>query len=135
MIRRLRLTSGLVMLGYMMMHLANRALGLVSLDAMEQTLLWVVAIWSQYPMLALLFGAFLVHYLLALWALWQRGTLRLRFSELLQLVLGFASSEGTLRSQEAGRLVHRHRQMIHRKPRAGEGLCRTRLYHPSESVH
>ena len=90
MIRRLRLASGLVMLGYVTMHLANHALGLVSLEAMERTLPWVVAIWSQYPMLTLLYGAFLVHYALALWALWQRRTLRLRLSELLQLVLGFA---------------------------------------------
>lgn len=90
MIRRLRLASGLVMLAYVTMHLANHALGLVSLDAMEWTLAWVVAIWSQYPMLTLLYGAFLVHYGLALWALWHRRTLRLRFSELMQLVLGFA---------------------------------------------
>ena len=90
MIRRLRLVSGLVMLAYVAMHLANHALGLVSLDAMEETLDLVAAIWSPYPMLALLYGGFLVHYALALWALWQRRTLRLRFSELLQLVLGFA---------------------------------------------
>src|SRR5947209_4016177 len=90
MIRRLRLASGLVMLAYVTMHLANHALGLVSLDAMERTLRWVVAIWSQYPMLTLLYGAFFVHYGLALSALWQRRTLRLRPSELLQLVLGFA---------------------------------------------
>src|SRR5690349_18021514 len=89
MIRRLRLASGLVMLAYVTMHLANHALGLVSLDAMEATLGWVVAIWSQYPMLALLYSAVLVHFGLALWALWQRRTLRLRASELLQLVLGF----------------------------------------------
>lgn len=90
MIRRIRLVSGLAMLAYVMMHLANHALGLVSLDAMERTLAWIAGFWSQYPMLAVLYGAFLVHYLLALWALWQRRTLRLRVSELLQLVLGFA---------------------------------------------
>src|SRR5260221_4260370 len=90
MIRRLSYDSGRVMLGYVSMLLANHALGLVSLEAMERTLPWVVAIWSQYPMLTLLYGAFLVHYALALWALWQRRTLRLRLSELLQLVLGFA---------------------------------------------
>ncbi|HEX3538725.1 MAG TPA: adenylate/guanylate cyclase domain-containing protein [Stellaceae bacterium] len=90
MIRRLRLGSGLVMLAYVTMHLTNHALGLVSLDAMEWVLRGVTALWSQYPMLTLLYGAFLVHYGLALSALWQRRTLRLRASELLQLVLGFA---------------------------------------------
>ena len=35
MIRRLRLLSGLVMLAYVTMHLANHAVGLISLKAME----------------------------------------------------------------------------------------------------
>ena len=39
---------------------------------------------------SLLYGSFLVHYGLALWALWQRQSLRLRVSELSQIVLGFA---------------------------------------------
>jgi adenylate cyclase len=86
----LRLASGLVMLGYVTMHLANHALGLVSLGAMARALDWVAGFWSQYPMLAMLYGAFLVHYALALWALWERRTLRVRASELVQLVLGFA---------------------------------------------
>ena len=90
MIRRLRLASGLVMLAYVAMHLANHALGLVSLGAMAQALDWIAGFWSQYPMLALLYGAFIVHYALGLWALWERRSLRLRAAELLQLVLGFA---------------------------------------------
>ncbi len=90
MIRRLRLASGLTMLSYVAMHLVNHALGLVSLDAMEWMMRGVYGIWSQYPMQALLYGAFLVHYGLAIWALWQRRTLRLRGSELTQLILGFA---------------------------------------------
>src|SRR5262249_18441826 len=57
---------------------------------MEAVLGWVYAIWSQYPTMVLLYSAFLVHYSLALWALWQRRSLRLRSSELIQLVFGFA---------------------------------------------
>jgi adenylate cyclase len=38
----------------------------------------------------LLYGSFLVHYGLALWALWERQSLRLRASELTQIILGFA---------------------------------------------
>ena len=91
MIRRLRLASGLTMLSYVTMHLINHALGLVSLEAMAWTLDRIVfPIWSFPPMRALLYGAFLVHYTLALWALWQRQTLRLSAAELAQLVLGFA---------------------------------------------
>jgi adenylate cyclase len=90
MIGRIRLASGLVMLAYITMHLLNHALGLVSIAAMGWTLNWVFfPFWSTPPMRTALYGAFLVHYALALWALWQRKTLRVRGSELTQLVLGF----------------------------------------------
>ena len=90
MIRRIRLASGLTMLAYVTMHLLNHALGLVSLAAMEWTLDRIVfPIWSFPPMRALLYSAFVAHYSLALWALWQRRTLRLRASEAMQLILGF----------------------------------------------
>jgi len=90
MIGRLRLASGLVMLSYVTMHLLNHALGLVSLAAMGRTLHWVMALWTQWPMQLLLYGSFVVHYGLALWALWQRRSLRLRPAEFAQLALGFA---------------------------------------------
>jgi adenylate cyclase len=90
MIRRIRLLSGLVMLAYVAMHLLNHALGLASITAMGWALSWIVfPIWSPLPMRMALYGAFAVHYALALWALWQRQTLRLRAGECLQLVLGF----------------------------------------------
>ena len=90
MIRRVRLFSGLVMLAYVTMHLLNHAVGLVSLPAMEMVLAEVFRIWSNPPAQALLYGSFLVHYVLALWALWERRTLRLQAGELTQVVLGFA---------------------------------------------
>ena len=90
MIRRLRLGSGLFMLAYVTTHLLNHAMGLISLQAMEDALGYVVWIWSNPPGQALLYGSFLVHYALALSALWQRRTLRLRTVELAQLVFGFA---------------------------------------------
>src|SRR5215831_12549362 len=90
MIRQLRLSSGLVMLAYVTMHLLNHAVGLVSLKAMEDVLWYVFRIWSNRPAQGLLYGSFLVHYGLALWALWERRSLRLRPSELTQLILGFA---------------------------------------------
>ena len=90
MIRQLRLYSGLVMLAYVTMHLLNHAVGLVSLEAMEDVLWYIFRIWSNRPAQVLLYGSFLVHYSLALWALWQRRSLRLRPSELSQIILGFA---------------------------------------------
>jgi adenylate cyclase len=90
MIQRLRLISGLVMLAYVTMHLLNHAVGLISLDAMENVIWYIFRIWTNRPVQLLLYTSFLVHYGLALYALWQRRTLRLRTSELSQLVLGFA---------------------------------------------
>ena len=78
------------MLAYVAMHLTNHAMGLVSLRAMDVVLAWVFRFWSSRPAQALLYGAFLVHYTLALWALWERRTLRLRIGELTQMALGFA---------------------------------------------
>jgi adenylate cyclase len=90
MIRRIRLISGLVMLAYVAMHLINHALGLVSIAAMGWALTEIVyPIWSLRLMQAALYGAFAVHYALALWAVWERQTLRLRGNECLQLALGF----------------------------------------------
>jgi adenylate cyclase len=90
MIRRVRLLSGLAMLAYVTMHLSNHAMGLISLGMMDRVLAWVFWFWSNPVAQALLYGSFLVHYALALWALWERRTLRLRAGELTQVVLGFA---------------------------------------------
>ena len=66
MIRRLRLVSGLVMLVYVTMHLLNHAVGLISLEAMEDVLWYIFRIWSNRPAQTLLYGSFLVHYGLSL---------------------------------------------------------------------
>jgi adenylate cyclase len=88
-VRRLRLISGLVMFSYLISHFTNHSLGLVSLEAMEAMLFWFFRFWTSWPATIALYGAFLTHFLLALYALWQRRTLRLRFAEALQYTLGF----------------------------------------------
>jgi adenylate cyclase len=70
--------------------LLNHAVGLISLEAMKKVLWYIFRICSNRSAQLLLYSSFLVHYALALYALWQRRTLRLRGSELSQLVLGFA---------------------------------------------
>src|SRR3954454_25287457 len=87
--RKLRLVSGLLMLAYVTTHLLNHAFGLVSVAAMQSVLRRVAGFWSLPPMQMLLYGSFAVHYFLALSALWQRRTLRLRPGEWAQLALGF----------------------------------------------
>src|SRR5438067_7119386 len=90
MIRRLRFFSGLVMLAYVTMHLLNHAVGLISLEAMENVLWYIFRIWTNRPAQLLPYSSFLFHYALPVHALWDRQTLRLRASELCQVVLGFA---------------------------------------------
>ena len=90
MIRQLRLYSGLALLAYVAMHLLNHAFGLVSLEAMDDVLSYVLLIWGNPVGQTLLYGSFLVHYGLSLRSLWERRSLRLRVSELSQIALGFA---------------------------------------------
>ena len=90
MIRRLRLTSGLIMLAYVATHLLNQSLGLVSVEFMDRVLEVIYQTWSTSVGGFILYSAFTVHYCLALWALWLRRSLKMPFSEAAQLVLGFS---------------------------------------------
>jgi len=84
-----RLGSGLVMLSYLSMHLANHALGLVSLSAAEAGLRWSIALWQSVPGTVALYGAFAIHFALALNTLYQRRHWQLPFTEWLRLWSGF----------------------------------------------
>ncbi len=86
--RDLRLGSGLVLLAYIAAHLANHALGLVSLDAAERGLGIAVRIWHSLPGTVLLYGAAGIHLLLALHAIYQRRSLRLPPAEVVRILLG-----------------------------------------------
>ena len=59
MIQRLRLFSGLVMLAYVTMHLLNHAVGLISLEAMENVLWYIFRIWTNRPAQLVLYSSFL----------------------------------------------------------------------------
>jgi adenylate cyclase len=87
-VRTVRLATGLVLATYLSTHLANHALGLVSLGAMEAGRAWFLAVWRSPPGTAALYTALVVHALLAFWSLYARRTLRLSPWEALQLVLG-----------------------------------------------
>src|SRR5438132_206198 len=90
MIRRLRLASGLVMFAYVTTHFVNHSLGLVSVQVMDHALEHIYQYWASLLGSVLLYGAFATHYSLALWALWQRRSLKMPFAEATQLVLGFS---------------------------------------------
>lgn len=87
-LRRLRLASGLVLFGYVLTHLLNHALGNISLDAMEDGLDLVTAVWLNPVGLTLLYGALVLHLLLGLQALYAARFFHWRPSEALQLVSG-----------------------------------------------
>lgn len=55
---------------------------------MEDGRVWVLAVWRNPIGTFLLYGAFLVHFVLALYAVYERRTLRIPFPELLRLALG-----------------------------------------------
>ncbi len=87
--RRLRLASGLVLLFYVFTHLLNHSAGLVSLAAAEAGRQVFIAFWRNLPVTTVFYGALLLHFGLALYALYQRRSLVMSMSEALRLVLGF----------------------------------------------
>ena len=89
-IRPLRLWCGLILFAYLLTHFSNHALGLVSLSAMEEGRLWFLALWRNPVGETALFGALLAHWLLGLWLLYRRRTLRMPAWEAMQIVFGLA---------------------------------------------
>ena len=87
-IRRTRIVTGLVLFTYLTTHLLNHSLGLISLDAMEAGRVWFLALWRNPVGTTVFYGSLLVHFGLALWAIYQRHHLRMPLGEALQLVLG-----------------------------------------------
>jgi adenylate cyclase len=87
--RSLRLGSGIVLFTYIGLHLINHALGLISLHTAEAGLFIAMNIWSSVPGTVLLYGAFAIHFVLALWAVYERRTFRLPPLELVRIALGF----------------------------------------------
>ncbi len=87
---RIRLVAGLVLLAYVTTHLANHALGLVSLAAMESGRVWFLDFWRSPPAELLLFWSLLLHFFLAHWALYRRRDLRMPAGEVARVLLGLA---------------------------------------------
>ena len=89
-LRRIRLVSGLILFVYVTTHYLNHALGLISLAAMDEGSHVFLAVWRNPVGTVVLYGAVLIHFLLALWALFQRRSFRgLNAGDWAQLLLGF----------------------------------------------
>lgn len=87
--RDLRLASGSVLFAYVTVHLANHALGLVSVNVAEAGLRVTVALWHSVAGTALLYGAAAIHFALAMVAIFERRTFRMPPLEALRMAFGF----------------------------------------------
>jgi adenylate cyclase len=88
---RLRLGTGLVLFAYVSLHLLNHVAGLASIAAMEAGAMWIYHLLQFAPVTWTLYGALLVHFLLALHAIYRRRRLwPMPVAEALQLGLGLA---------------------------------------------
>ncbi len=85
---RLRLASGLVLMVFVASHLANHALGIISLAAMAEGRAVFVAVWRSLPGTVLLYAALLGHVGLVVHRLWRRRSLRMPAWEAAQITLG-----------------------------------------------
>lgn len=87
-IRRLRLGSGLVLFAYILSHLINHSLGIISLDHAEAGLRLAMKVWHSLPGTVVLYGAAAVHFLLALRTPALRRHWRLPLIEVVRLASG-----------------------------------------------
>ena len=88
--RNLSLVSGLILFVFALTHFLNHAVGLFSLELMDQAQGWRLAMTRSWPGVVILAAAIVIHIVFGLLKLLGRRTLRLPAWELAQLVLGIA---------------------------------------------
>jgi adenylate cyclase len=88
MVGRLRLWSGYLLFFYVVTHLLNHTLGLISLRVLEMGRQWFVFIWHNPIGQTALYGSLFAHFFLALWSLYRRRALTLSAWEWTQWILG-----------------------------------------------
>ncbi|MFP5076885.1 adenylate/guanylate cyclase domain-containing protein [Rhizobium sp. YIM 134829] len=88
--KRLHLWSGLFLGLFVLTHLLNHMLGLVSVEAMEWGRNLFNRLWRTLPGTIALYGALVLHFVLALESLYRRQTLRMPIKEAAKIGLGLA---------------------------------------------
>jgi adenylate cyclase len=88
--REWRLWAGVVLFVFVTTHLLNHALGIFGVGVMEAVQEWRIWIWQSNIGTGLLYGALLVHAVLALKRLTTRRISRMPFEDLVQIALGLA---------------------------------------------
>ena len=89
-LQRLRLATGLVLMAFVLGHLFNIALGLVSLDAVEAWHPALIGPWQTKPGKLLLGLSTLVHAVLGLVSIAKRRTLAMTATDAVQMLLALA---------------------------------------------
>ena len=90
-IRQVRLVCGLVMFSYIFSHFFNHALGNFSYATMEAWLAFHIWWWRIPVVNFTLYAAATTHFLLGLWALYQRRHFRYTAIEVTQLIFGLSN--------------------------------------------
>ena len=90
MVRKVRLTTGIILFTYLTTHYLNHALGNISLDAMELGRAPFELLWRSWIGTLALYGAILIHLGLGLWALYERRYFHVTTGQVVQLVLGLS---------------------------------------------
>ncbi|MGH6719212.1 MAG: adenylate/guanylate cyclase domain-containing protein [Alphaproteobacteria bacterium] len=103
---RVRLVSGLILFTYVLTHLLNHALGIVSLAAMEAGLEIAELLWRGGLGTLVLYSALVAHIGTVLAALFRRRDLRMSAREIVQIVLGLAIPFLLARHAVGTRAVH-----------------------------
>jgi len=88
--RRVRIVTGLIITAYIIPHLFNHMLGLISLEAMETVRPYLASFWQWLPIWWVLPTVLVIHPTFSLMAVLRRSTLRMPLAELSQILLGLA---------------------------------------------
>ena len=83
--RSARIFSGLILLAFVTTHLLNASLGLISLEAMDDGARFLTGVWGFPPLSWMLALAFVAHFLLGLWSVYERPTLKTNTQDMIQL--------------------------------------------------
>ena len=89
-LRKLRLCTGLTLFTYVTTHLLNHSLGNISIPTMEAGMVVQKWIWQGMLGTAALYVALGIHYLLGLWAFYERRHFGWTATEVVQLGLGLS---------------------------------------------
>ncbi|MBB3610182.1 adenylate cyclase [Rhizobium sp. BK602] len=105
-VRKFRLGSGLIIFIFVIMHLANHSLGLISLSVADHAQRLFLVVWRNPIGTVLLYGALIVHILLVLRMLYRRRTLVMPAGEAFQIVTGLLVPLLLIDHIIATRIVH-----------------------------